>query len=1216
MKSNKLTLRSLPQVLILLLAGLFVSQVAMAQTTFNWTSGSGTDTNWSTIANWDNGSLTPGSLDTAIFGATATTTNSTTINNVVDTSTTVATLQYTNSTTGTWHVTQIPAGVTLTTASARVGFSAAVNGLTTHAAMTGGGTLVVNGDLVVGNNNATGSANNTGTILDLSGLSTFVQNAPANSLQISAGTTFTGSGSSRSSADFNFAGVSNNVTAGTVNLNAGGFSSTGNAGFGTVNLGSGANIFNVGVNGFRVGCDGDGCLLKFPSSTGGLRIRGITGADSDRVAQFEVGRMPSNGGSSTIMNTTSTASLFGHPVDIKATNTVVGRNSSSATVGLVSSTGILSFDSGTVDTLTIEIGRATAASAKWSWASGTVNVGTNGTLIVGSTFTLGNATSTTDVNALPVFATLNITNGTVISSTNILKSGTGVSRVTNYINMVRSSLIVSNSCTIGQAALPIDAFTIGDSVLTLGIPLGSTNISVLALNNISTTNNTINILSFPTVLNYPTTYRIIKYNTGTAGSFVLGTLPATYLGYLSNNVANQSIDFILTNGPAATVKSIVWNGNVSGNWDATTANWTNSAIYNQGDYVTFNDVAAGATTVNLTTTLTPGTGAGLIVTNSTKLYTFTGAGNIAGPTSLTKFGTNTLVIANSTNNSFSGGISINGGTLQLTNLDNLLPTNGAVSLANAAGAILDLNNYNQTIGALTGGGTAGGNIALGSSGTNTLTLRSGGSYYGVISGNGSLLKNNGGTETFYAANTYTGGTVIQSSTLVIANTNGSATGSGPVTLGAGGTLQISDNTIVGRVAAAVITNGGTLFFNAPYNITFTNLIVGQGVIDQNGNNTTTLAVNNSGFTGSVTINGGTLQVANPNAIGTPGHLTIANNNSACLALSNNISLNAPSDNSIQMYCKASGAGPALLNVSGTNTVLGNFGLSEGGQIWQLLSVAGKLMIAGNLNNGVTGSRTLLLNGSGDGELAGNLNDSAGGTGLIKYGSGTWTLGGAYTYTDFTTVSNGTLLVTGDVVYSTVRVRGGTLGGTGNFYQPVTVNSGGTLAPGVDGIGTLNVASDLTLSGTCSLQLDGTSVTGDQVTVSGTLNQGGTLNVTLTGAVSVGNSFTLFTAGTFAGQFAATNLPTLTGGLAWDTSNLGSGILAVVVSSGPPTLNVIQTGSSLNFSWTGTYKLQSQTNALNIGLNSNWGDYPGGGSSPVNVTIDPTAPSVFFRLVTP
>jgi hypothetical protein len=163
---------------------------------------------------------------------------------------------------------------------------------------------------------------------------------------------------------------------------------------------------------------------------------------------------------------------------------------------------------------------------------------------------------------------------------------------------------------------------------------------------------------------------------------------------------------------------------------------------------------------------------------------------------------------------------------------------------------------------------------------------------------------------------------------------------------------------------------------------------------------------------------------------------------------------------------------------------------------------------------------------------------------------------------------------------------------------------------------MNVASDLTLSGTCNMQLDGTSVTGDQVTVSGNLDEGGTLNVTLAGTVVAGNTFTLFTAGTFTGHFSVTNLPVLPGGLAWDTSNLGGGILSVVVSSGPPTLNFTQTGNVLGFSWTGSYKLQSQTNALSSGLNTNWSDYPGGGSSPVNVTINPAAPSVFFRLVTP
>jgi hypothetical protein len=66
-----------------------------------------------------------------------------------------------------------------------------------------------------------------------------------------------------------------------------------------------------------------------------------------------------------------------------------------------------------------------------------------------------------------------------------------------------------------------------------------------------------------------------------------------------------------------------------------------------------------------------------------------------------------------------------------------------------------------------------------------------------------------------------------------------------------------------------------------------------------------------------------------------------------------------------------------------------------------------------------------------------------------------------------------------------------------------------------------------------------------------------------------------------------------------------------------TLNYTLSGSpgaqSLDFSWTGSFKLQSQTNALNVGLSTNWYDYPGGGSSPVSVPIDSSNDSVFFRL---
>lgn len=75
------------------------------------------------------------------------------------------------------------------------------------------------------------------------------------------------------------------------------------------------------------------------------------------------------------------------------------------------------------------------------------------------------------------------------------------------------------------------------------------------------------------------------------------------------------------------------------------------------------------------------------------------------------------------------------------------------------------------------------------------------------------------------------------------------------------------------------------------------------------------------------------------------------------------------------------------------------------------------------------------------------------------------------------------------------------------------------------------------------------------------------------------------------------------------------ILAVLRSiAAPLPLNVSHSGSSVQFSWTGSFKLQSQPNQLAAGLGSNWFDYPNGDTSPVTVTVNPTQPSVFFRLI--
>ena len=69
--------------------------------------------------------------------------------------------------------------------------------------------------------------------------------------------------------------------------------------------------------------------------------------------------------------------------------------------------------------------------------------------------------------------------------------------------------------------------------------------------------------------------------------------------------------------------------------------------------------------------------------------------------------------------------------------------------------------------------------------------------------------------------------------------------------------------------------------------------------------------------------------------------------------------------------------------------------------------------------------------------------------LSKLGSGTLTLSGISTYTGATTVSGGTLSVTGNISSSSgVTVNSGAiLNGTG-IVPNVTVNDGGTLAPGL------------------------------------------------------------------------------------------------------------------------------------------------------------------------
>jgi autotransporter-associated beta strand protein len=346
-----------------------------------------------------------------------------------------------------------------------------------------------------------------------------------------------------------------------------------------------------------------------------------------------------------------------------------------------------------------------------------------------------------------------------------------------------------------------------------------------------------------------------------------------------------------------------------------------------------------------------------------------------------------------------------------------------------------------------------------------------------------------------------------------------------------------------------------------------------------------------------------------------------------LYLSNNITWTQP----LELDPRQAGiTAPHIANWSGTNTITSalTFATGQGGSEINVEATAGLLTIDATstlANNAGNNPNNLDLQGAATGVWNGVLADSSTALNVLKRGSGTWTLGGVNTYTGTTTVSNGALLVNGQLGAGAVSVESGAiLGGSGIIGGAVNVDSGGTLAPG-NGIGSLTINNNLTLAGGSFLraEINKTAATSDQIVGVNTLTYGGTLLVSnLSGTLAAGDAFPLFSATSYTGAFATISPATPGTGLAWNTSTLiMDGTLRVMSGVATNSTNITATvvgGNTLKIAWPADHTgwiLQAQTNSLSHGLGTNWSPIASSATTnQVYVPIVTTNGSVFYRLV--
>lgn len=546
------------------------------------------------------------------------------------------------------------------------------------------------------------------------------------------------------------------------------------------------------------------------------------------------------------------------------------------------------------------------------------------------------------------------------------------------------------------------------------------------------------------------TFGVTKLGAGTLELSGLNTYSGTTLVSAGILRATNNTVVASTNGPFGNNASALQLGggtiqsNVATFSRPITVTVTNSGL----------DAYSSARTISSTITMASGTmnlniGGTTAASAEGQNLTLSGIiSNTAGTLSLTKIGTSTVILTAA--NTFIGSTTVSAGTLRL-GASSTLNTSGPLGTTGAgtsvtSGASIDMNGFSLTSGA-----------------TEALSINGTG-----VSGVGALTNSSSTASTYVGVITFATDATIAGEGGLLNITGTPASGTAAITLGgaAGGSIT----TVIAGARALTKENGGTWTLS--------------------GTNT---------FTGGTTLNSGTLNINNTQALGTSaGTFTI-----------NGGTINATTAGISTV------AYPLALNGDFTFTGTNNLNLGTGSTTL-------------NANRQITVSGGTLTIGGSISSASNNLTKLGGGT--LSFGSNPVTLNDL-------TISAGTLTST-----SVTLSLAGNFSNSGTFtHNSGTVDFNGSSAQQISG--SAITFNDLNMSGV------GTKTISNSITVAGNLSiDGGTAAILANGTSSTADALSLGGNGTVAGSWGGTSsAATNKNGTFFTTS--ATGIVTAATTSG-------------------------------------------------------------------